>query len=82
MQARDLTVWTAVETLDGLCADAGANSGQSHVHWLPDAYTRNRTNVASTAEKMRPGAQQEVRTFGQQVGPVDSQLWPQSTEAW
>ena len=45
--------------------------------WLREAYTRNRTNVARTAEKMpeefyelRPGAQQEVRTFGQQVGHV------------
>jgi uncharacterized damage-inducible protein DinB len=45
--------------------------------WLRDAYTRNRTNIARTAEKMpeefydmRPGMQQEVRTFGQQVGHV------------
>jgi uncharacterized damage-inducible protein DinB len=45
--------------------------------WLRDAYTRNRTNIARTAEKMpeefydmRPGAQQEVRSFGQQVGHV------------
>jgi uncharacterized damage-inducible protein DinB len=45
--------------------------------WLRDAYTRNRANIARTAEKMpeefydlRPGTQQEVRTFGQQVGHV------------
>jgi uncharacterized damage-inducible protein DinB len=45
--------------------------------WLRDAYTRNRTTIVRTAEKMpeefyelRPGAQQEVRTFGQQVGHV------------
>jgi hypothetical protein len=45
--------------------------------WLRDAYTRNRTNIVRTAEKMpeefydmRPGAQPEVRTFGQQVGHV------------
>jgi hypothetical protein len=45
--------------------------------WLHDAYTRNRNNIVRTAEKMpeefydtRPGTQQEVRTFGQQVGHV------------
>ena len=45
--------------------------------WLRDAYTRNRGNIMRTAEKMpeefydmRPGAQQEVRSFGQQVGHV------------
>ncbi len=45
--------------------------------WLRDAYMRNRANIVRTAEKMpeefydmRPGAQQEVRTFGQQVGHV------------
>lgn len=43
--------------------------------WLRDAYMRNRNNIVRTAEKMpeefydmRPGAQEEVRTFGQQVG--------------
>jgi uncharacterized damage-inducible protein DinB len=52
--------------------------------WLRDAYMRNRNNIVRTAEKMpedfydmRPGAQQEVRTFGQQVGHVASYnfLW-------
>jgi uncharacterized damage-inducible protein DinB len=45
--------------------------------WLRDAYSRNRNNIVRTAEKMpeenygmRPGAQEEVRTFGQQVGHV------------
>jgi uncharacterized damage-inducible protein DinB len=45
--------------------------------WLRDAYTRNRGTILRTAEKMpedlyemRPGAQPEVRTFGQQVGHV------------
>jgi uncharacterized damage-inducible protein DinB len=45
--------------------------------WLRDAYTRNRATILRTAEKMpedsydmRPGAQPEVRTFGQQVGHV------------
>ncbi|MGP0071231.1 MAG: DinB family protein [Bryobacteraceae bacterium] len=45
--------------------------------WLRDAYLRNRSNIVRLAEKMpeefydmRPGAQPEVRTFGQQVGHV------------
>jgi hypothetical protein len=45
--------------------------------WLKNAYTGNRNNIARTAEKMpeenwgmRPGAQEEVRTFGQQVAHV------------
>ena len=42
--------------------------------WLRNAYTGNHNNIVRTAEKMpeenygmRPGAQPEVRTFGQQV---------------
>src|SRR6476646_28585 len=45
--------------------------------WLRGAYTGNRNNIVRTAEKMpeenfgmRPGSQQEVRTFGQQVSHV------------
>src|SRR5580658_7584070 len=45
--------------------------------WLRSAYTGNRNNILRTAEKMpeenygmRPGAQPEVRTFGQQVTHV------------
>jgi len=45
--------------------------------WLRGAYTRNRDTIVRTAEKMpeenyglRPGTQEEVRTFGQQVGHV------------
>jgi uncharacterized damage-inducible protein DinB len=43
--------------------------------WLRDAYMRNRATIVRTAERMpeenygmRPGSQEEVRTFGQQVG--------------
>ncbi|PWT99116.1 MAG: hypothetical protein C5B51_27865 [Terriglobia bacterium] len=43
--------------------------------WLRGAYMGNRNNIVRTAEKMpeefygmRPGPQEEVRTFGQQVG--------------
>jgi uncharacterized damage-inducible protein DinB len=45
--------------------------------WLRGAYTGNRNNIVRSAEKMpeenygmRPGPQEEVRTFGQQVGHV------------
>ena len=45
--------------------------------WLRDAYTRNRSTIVRTAEKMpeenygmRPGTQTEVRTFGQQLTHV------------
>ena len=43
--------------------------------WLRTAYTNNHNNILRSAEKMpeenyglRPGTQEEVRTFGQQVG--------------
>jgi uncharacterized damage-inducible protein DinB len=45
--------------------------------WLRNAYMGNRNNITRSAEKMpeenygmRPGAQEEVRTFGQQVGHI------------
>ena len=45
--------------------------------WLRNAWNGNRNNIIRTAEKMpeenygmRPGAQPEVRTFGQQVAHV------------
>lgn len=45
--------------------------------WLKNAWNGNRNNIVRTAEKMpeefyglRPGPQQEVRTFGQQLGHV------------
>jgi uncharacterized damage-inducible protein DinB len=45
--------------------------------WLRNAYMGNRNNIVRTADKMpeenygmRPGAQPEVRTFGQQVAHV------------
>src|SRR5689334_21830253 len=52
--------------------------------WLRGAYMGNRNNIVRTAEKMpeenygmRPGAQPEVRTFGQQVshGAFYNFLW-------
>jgi uncharacterized damage-inducible protein DinB len=61
-----------------LCAqtapDAAANPMSA---WLRNAYTGNHNNILRTAEKMpeenygmRPGTQENVRTFGQQVGHV------------
>jgi uncharacterized damage-inducible protein DinB len=54
--------------------DAAANPMST---WLRNAYTGNRNNIVRTAEKMpeenygmRPGSQQEVRTFGQQIAHV------------
>ena len=45
--------------------------------WIRNAYMGNRNNIARSAEKMpeenygmRPGSQEEVRTFGQQVGHI------------
>lgn len=45
--------------------------------WLRTAFTNNHNNIVRSAEKMpeenyglRPGPQQEVRTFGQQLGHV------------
>jgi uncharacterized damage-inducible protein DinB len=63
------------------CAAVGQGTAPSADNpvstWLRDAYMRNRNNIVRTAEKMpdeffdmRPGAQTEVRTFGQQVGHV------------
>jgi uncharacterized damage-inducible protein DinB len=45
--------------------------------WIRNAYMGNRNNITRSAEKMpeenygmRPGSQEEVRTFGQQVGHI------------
>lgn len=45
--------------------------------WLRNVYMGNRNNIVKSAEKMpeenygmRPGTQQEVRTFGQQLGHI------------
>ncbi len=56
---------------------AAAQPAPTLANWLRTAYTTNRGYVAKAAEKMpeefyglRPGAQEEVRTFGQIVGHV------------
>ena len=62
----------------GAFAQAAPPAGENPLStWLRDSYKRNHANILRTAEKMpdefygmRPGAQPEVRTFGQQVGHV------------
>jgi uncharacterized damage-inducible protein DinB len=56
---------------------SGAASANPLSTWLRNAYTGNRNTIVRSAEKMpeenygmRPGTQQEVRTFGQQVGHI------------
>lgn len=65
-----------------LAIPAGAQTGQQPPAnplstWLRNAYMGNRNIIVRSAEKMpegnygmRPGAQEEVRTFGQQVGHI------------
>src|SRR5579883_717958 len=67
-----------------LAIPAGAQAQQAEANlanpistWLRNAYMGVRNNIVRSAEKMpeenygmRPGTQQEVRTFGQQVGHV------------
>lgn len=70
---------TLLATLLAVAASAQTEPSQENPMsaWLRGAYTGNRNNIVRTAEKMpeefydlRPGTQQEVRTFGQQVGHV------------
>jgi len=57
-------------------AQEGANANPLST-WLKTAFTNNHNNIVRSAEKMpeefynlRPGPQEEVRTFGQQLGHV------------
>jgi uncharacterized damage-inducible protein DinB len=61
----------------GFAQQAAPDPANPLSSWLRGAYTGNRNNIVRTAEKMpeenygmRPGAQPEVRTFGQQVSHV------------
>lgn len=56
---------------------SGASPANPLSTWLRNAYMGNRNVILRSAEKMpeenygmRPGTQQEVRTFGQQVGHI------------
>jgi len=68
-----LPVWTAFS----FAQPAAPDQSNPLSTWLRNAYMGNRNNIVRTAEKMpeenygmRPGAQTEVRTFGQQVSHV------------
>jgi uncharacterized damage-inducible protein DinB len=61
-------------TTSGFAQPAAPDQTNPMSTWLRSAYTRNRDTIVRLAEKMpeenygmRPGTQQEVRTFGQQV---------------
>jgi uncharacterized damage-inducible protein DinB len=61
----------------GMAQSAQQTQANPMSAWLKTAYTNNRNNIVRTAEKMpeenwgmRPGAQEDVRTFAQQVGHV------------
>jgi uncharacterized damage-inducible protein DinB len=61
----------------GQTASSGSGDANPFSTWLRNAYTNNRNGIVRLAERMpeenygmRPGAQPEVRTFGQQVGHV------------
>src|ERR1700731_110895 len=66
-----------VFTAFGIAQPAAPDQTNPLSTWLRNAYMGNRNNIVRTAEKMpeenygmRPGQQQEVRTFGQQVTHV------------
>ncbi|HTB18503.1 MAG TPA: DinB family protein [Bryobacteraceae bacterium] len=61
----------------GFAQPAAPDQANPMSTWLRGAYTRNRDTIVRLADKMpeenygmRPGTQQEVRTFGQQVTHV------------
>jgi len=63
--------------IPAMAQTGGPSSANPLSTWLRDAYLRNRNTIVRTADKMpeenygmRPGTQEEVRTFGQQVGHV------------
>ena len=61
-------------TVSSFAQPAAPDQANPMSTWLRNAYTRNRDTIVRLADKMpeenygmRPGTQQEVRTFGQQV---------------
>jgi len=66
--------WLAIPTSAQTAQQPPANPLST---WLRNAYMGNRNNIVRSADKMpeenygmRPGPQEEVRTFGQQVGHI------------
>ncbi|MBV8905808.1 MAG: DinB family protein [Acidobacteriia bacterium] len=69
--------FAAIAAATALAQTAPATADSPMSTWLRGAYKGNANNIVRVAEKMpeefydmRPGTQQEVRTFGQQVGHV------------
>jgi hypothetical protein len=74
---KNLVLLLSVFTVSAFAQAPAADPGNPLSTWLRNAYTGNRNNIVRTAEKMpeenygmRPGTQQDVRTFGQQVTHV------------
>ena len=70
-------LWPAILAVSAAAQTAPQPDANPMSTWLRTAYKGNHNNIVRTAEKMpeefydmRPGSQQEVRTFGQQVGHV------------
>ena len=68
-------LWPAILAVSAAAQSAPQPDANPMSTWLRNAYKGNHNNIVRTADKMpeefydmRPGAQQEVRTFGQQVG--------------
>jgi len=74
---KKLILSLAVLGASGFAQQPAPDPANPLASWLRNAYMGNRNNIVRTAEKMpeenygmRPGAQPEVRTFGQQVSHV------------
>jgi uncharacterized damage-inducible protein DinB len=72
-----LILFGSLLALPAAAQTAPATAANPLSTWLRTAYTNNRNNIVKSADKMpeenygmRPGPQEEVRTFGQQVGHV------------
>ena len=72
-----LSCFCTTAALAQAAAPAAPQGAPSLATWLKNSYTTNRNYLAKAAEKMseadygmRPGAQNEVRTFGQIIGHV------------
>jgi uncharacterized damage-inducible protein DinB len=72
-----LALFPAIPAAAQMAPQSPASPANPLSTWLRNAYMMNRNNIVRSAEKMpeenygmRPGPQEEVRTFGQQVGHV------------
>jgi uncharacterized damage-inducible protein DinB len=77
MEVNKLILLLPILTVSGFAQPAAPNQANPISTSLRNLYMGNRNNIVRTAEKMpeenygmRPGAQTEVRTFGQQVTHV------------